>query len=110
LKSALQSNLDLPVRDAALLMTRAGAMLTPQVVREQLSLMEKELVRPDLALGDGFTTADGAPKVDFEAIEASPATGTLKKREMLITIMAEALSNTGMSTRWVFDKFRLLGR
>ncbi len=110
LKNALQNNLDLPVRDAAVLMTRAGAMLTPQVVREQLALMEKDLVRPGLDLGAGFTDENGVPKLDFESIEASPSTGTLRKREQLLVVMAQALSNTGMSTRWVFDKFRLLGR
>lgn len=110
LKSALENNMELPVKDAAVIIAQVGAVLTPQVVREQLALMEKELKDPDLDLGAGFFQANGAPKLNLESFEKSNSTGVKKKREQLVRMMTEALSNTGVTTRWLFDKWRLSER
>jgi hypothetical protein len=111
MKKHLESNLEKSIREGAVRMAKTGQALAPSVVREQLSLMEKELYdNKTLDLGSGFFEENGKPKLDLEFYERHPSTGIRKKREQLAGVMNEALSNTGVSTRWVFDKFRLLGR
>ena len=98
---------ELSVRDGAVFMARAGAMLAPQVVGGELGFMGDELLKPSLNLISGFLEVDGTPKIRFENYITPKNEEAKKRKSVLIQGIGQALSNTGVSVRWVFDKFRL---
>jgi len=104
----LNGNMDLSVKQGVVLMAENAAPIAPLIVGDEKALWSEHLTSEELKLGEGFFYSNGAPKIDMNTYEKPVLLSKLKRRrEGLLRFMSQSLSNTAVSTRWIFDKFRL---
>ena len=104
LKLLLEQKSDLDVRKVAERVAASSEALVSSVVDAQADLMGDTLFDPQTVLIGAFYDSTGKAKIDFPAIEDAAA--KTEPRKKLHDLIEQALSNTGVATRWYVDRFR----
>lgn len=105
LRAALQQNLDLSIEEGTKRLAEASSRLAGSLVSAQNQLMGPLLKARETDLISGFYDAQGRAKVDFAAYETDASVAD--QRKITHEAMFDALSNTGIATRWYVDRFKM---
>lgn len=105
LRKLFEQNMKISIEGGVKALAISSSHLAAQVVAAQQKLMGKALRDPSMDIIAGFYDKQGKPKIDFNLIEADPSVD--EQRKAMHDAMFQALSNTGVATRWYVDRFRI---
>lgn len=105
LRQLFEQNLKVTIEGGVKALAVSSSHLAPQIVSAQQKLMGKTLRSPEMDIIAGFYDKQGKPKIDFSLVEADSSVE--EQRKTMHDVMFQALSNTGVATRWYVDRFRM---